>query len=118
MVWHRVASLAILLALTACAPKAEEAAPQDTDPVVAQLKEAVAADSTDWQAHVRLSEELRRNERYEEAAQAAEKAFLLAPTPGTEARLNMAKVFAASEQSASAINLVKEVERKKRDGYF
>ncbi len=112
---HRVA-LALLLGLAACAGQQEETTPQDADSVIAELKQAVAADSTNWQAHVRLSGELRRKDRHEEAAQAAEKAFLLAPAPGTEARLEMAKVFAAADESASAINLVKEVEKKKRAG--
>jgi lipopolysaccharide biosynthesis regulator YciM len=63
-----------------------------------------------------LSEELRRKDRKEAAAQSAQKAFMLAPSPATEARLNMAKVYAAADRSASAINLVKEVEKKKREG--
>jgi tetratricopeptide (TPR) repeat protein len=115
MITMRSASSLLVLALIACAPKTEEA-PQDTDAAIAQLQAAVAADSTNWQAHVRLSEELRRKQRMEEAAQSAEKAFLLAPSPATEARLNMAKVYAAADRSASAINLVKEVEKKKRAG--
>ena len=111
----RNAALITLLVLTSCAPK-EEAAPQDADAEIAQLKEAVAADTMRWQAHVNLSAALRRKERYDEAAQAASKAFMIAPSPGTDARLEMAKVFAASERSASAINVVKEVEKKKREG--
>jgi tetratricopeptide (TPR) repeat protein len=112
---RRSAPLLVLLAALACSPQAEEEqASQDSDPQIAQLKAAADADTTNWEALVRLSEELRRKERYEEAAQTAEKAFLLAPSPGTDARLNMAKVFAAADQSASAINLVKEIERKKR----
>jgi tetratricopeptide (TPR) repeat protein len=113
---RRIAGLFLLTTLIACAPKAEEEAPPDTDATVAQLKQAVAADSANWEAHVRLSDELRRKNRLEEAAQAADKAFMLAPSPATEARLNMAKVYAAADRSASAINLVKEVEQKKRDG--
>jgi tetratricopeptide (TPR) repeat protein len=104
----------ILLLTTACAPKQEEPA-KDTDPVIEQLKDAAAADTTDWQAQVRLSAELRRKNRLEEASEAAQKAFMIAPSPGTEARLEMAKVFAASDRSMAAINLVKEVEKKKRD---
>lgn len=115
MFLHRLAGLSLLVTLTACAPKAEEP-PQDTDSTIAQLKAAAAADTTDWQAQLRLSDELRRKNRLEEAAQAADKAFMLAPSPGTEARLNMAKVYAAADRSASAINLVKEVEKKKREG--
>ena len=113
---YRAASLALMVALAACTPAQEEAAPEDTDPAITQLKQAVAADTTDWQAHARLAAELRRKERHEEAAQVAEKAFMLAPSPGTEARLEMAKVYAAADRSASAINLVKEVEKKKREG--
>lgn len=116
MVRRRFASLTLALLLAGCAAPDEEAAPQDTDAVVSQLKAAVAADTTDWQAQVRLAAELRRKQRHEEAAQAAEKAFMLAPSPATEARLEMAKVYAAAERSASAINLVKEVEKKKREG--
>ncbi len=115
MLMRRLASCALFCAITACTPAPEET-PQDTDPAIAQLQAATTADSMNWQAHVRLSEELRRKGRMEEAAQSAEQAFMLAPSPGTEARLNMAKVYAAAERSASAINLVKEVEKKKREG--
>jgi lipopolysaccharide biosynthesis regulator YciM len=110
-----IAKLAILLLAAACATEQEEA-PQDTDTEIAELKAAAAADTTDWQAHVRLSEGLRRKKRLEEASEAAQRAFMLAPSPGTEARLEMAKVFAASDRSMAAINLVKEVEKKKREG--
>ena len=112
----QIAKVAMLLLLAACAPKAEEAPPQDTDPEIAQLKSATAADTTDWQAQIRLSAALRRKNRLEEASEAAQKAFMIAPSPGTEARLEMAKVFAASDRSMAAINLVKEVEKKKREG--
>ena len=113
---RRFAPWLALLTVLACSPQAEEAqTAQDSDPEIAQLKAAADADTTNWEAAVRLSEGLRRKERYEEAAQAAQKAYMLAPSPGTEARLNMAKVFAAADQSASAINLVKEIERKKRE---
>jgi lipopolysaccharide biosynthesis regulator YciM len=109
--------LALALLLASCTAETEqEQAAQDTIPEVAQLKAAAAADTTDWQVQVRLSEALRRNKRHDEAAEAAQKAFMLAPSPGTEARLEMAKVFAASDRSMAAINLVKEVERKKRAG--
>ena len=116
MIARRTATFAVAVLLAACAPKTEETAAQDADPAIAQLQQAVAADSNSWQAHVNLAGELRRKNRHEEAAQAAEKAFMLAPSPGTEARLEMAKVYAAAEQPASAINLVKEVEKKKREG--
>jgi lipopolysaccharide biosynthesis regulator YciM len=89
---------------------------QDTIPAIAQLQQQVAADSMNWQKHVELSAQLRRHARVEEASVAAQRAYMLAPEPGTEARLEMAKVFAAAEQPASAINLVKEVEKKKREG--
>lgn len=112
---RRFARYLALSLLVACAPK-DEPAPQDTDPSIAQLKQALAADTTNWEAHMRLSDELRRKNRMEEAAQFAQQAFMLAPSPGTEARLNMAKVYAAADRSASAINIVKEVEKKKRDG--
>ena len=114
MMKRRLAAIFALTFFVACAPK-EEPAPQDTDPAIAQLKQAIAADSTNWETHVRLSEELRRKNRMEEAAQAAQQAFMVAPSPGTEARLNMAKVYAAADRSASAINIVKEVEKKKRE---
>ena len=109
------AVFAFALTAAACAPKAEDA-PKDTDPAIAQLKAAVAADTMNWQAHATLAAELRRKDRLEEAAEAANKAFMLAPAPATEARLEMAKVYAAADRSASAINLVKEVEKKKREG--
>jgi lipopolysaccharide biosynthesis regulator YciM len=114
---HRVVTFAILLALPGCAAQDQETATaQDTIPAIAQLKQEIAADSMNWQKHVQLSAELRRNQRTEEASVAAQRAYMLAPSPGTEARLEMAKVFAAAEQPASAINLVKEVEKKKREG--
>ena len=114
---YRAVALGILLCLPGCAAQDREtAAAQDTDPAIAQLKQQVAADSMNWEKHVELSAQLRRKERVEEASVAAQRAYMLAPEPGTEARLEMAKVFAAAEQSASAINLVKEVEKKKRDG--
>lgn len=116
MIARRTATFAVAVLVAACTPKTEETAAQDADPAIAQLEQAIAADSTNWQAHVNLAAELRRKNRHEEAAQAAEKAFMLAPSPGTEARLEMAKVYAAAEQPASAINLVKEVEKKKREG--
>src|SRR5918994_1640572 len=103
MISRRIAGYFALSLILACAPK-EEAAPADTDPAIAELKQAVAADSMNWETHARLSDELRRKNRMEEAAQAAQKAFMVAPSPGTEARLNMAKVFAAADKSASAIN--------------
>jgi tetratricopeptide (TPR) repeat protein len=114
MISRRIAGYLALSLIIACTPK-EEAAPADTDPAIAELERAVAADSTNWETYARLSDELRRKNRMEEAAQAAQKAFMVAPSPGTEARLNMAKVYAAADQSASAINIVKEVEKKKRD---
>ena len=115
---HRSRFVLLALMLLASCQPAEEAAevPPDTDPVIAQLKAAAAADTTDWQAQVRLSAELRRKQRLEEAGQAANRAFMIAPGNATEARLEMAKVYAAADRSASAINLVKEVEKKKREG--
>jgi tetratricopeptide (TPR) repeat protein len=114
MISRRITVYLALSLTLACAPK-EDAAPPDTDPAIAELKQAVAADSMSWETHARLSDELRRKNRMEEAAQAAQKAFMVAPSPGTEARLTMAKVYAAADKSASAINIVKEVEKKKRD---
>lgn len=116
MVRAKLAKVAIVLCAAACAADKEAEVPQDADTEVAQLKAATTADTTDWQAQVRLSEALRRKNRLEEASQAAQRAFMIAPSPGTEARLEMAKVFAASDRSMAAINLVKEVEKKKRDG--
>jgi lipopolysaccharide biosynthesis regulator YciM len=115
---YRAVALGILLCLPGCAAQDQEAASttQDTIPAIAQLKQQVAADSMNWQKHVELSAQLRRNHRAEEASVAAQRAYMLAPEPGIEARLEMAKVFAAAEQTASAINLVKEVEKKKREG--
>lgn len=111
-VW-RIGSAALLLC--ACAA-AEETTTKDADPEVAALQEQIAKDTANWQLHARLAAELRHEDRLEEAAQAAEKAFLLAPSPGTEARLEMAKVYAAADRSAAAINLVKDAEKKKRAG--
>lgn len=110
---YRVGALALLLG--ACAP-AEKEAPKDADPVVAALQERIAQDTTNWELYTQLSAELRRKQRLEEAAQAANKAFQLAPSPGIEARLEMAKVHAAAERPAAAINLVKDAEKQKREG--
>jgi hypothetical protein len=103
------------LLLCACA-RAEENQPEDTDPVVAGIQEQIAADSANWQLHAQLAGELRRKNRVAEAGVAAEKAFALAPAPGIEARLEMAKVHAAADRSASAINVVKDAEKRKRTG--
>ena len=116
MLRAKLAKVAIVLCAAACAADKEAEVTQDTDTEVAQLKAATTADTTDWQAQVRLSQALRRKNRLEEASQAAQRAFMIAPSPGTEARLEMAKVFAASDRSMAAINLVKEVEKKKREG--
>jgi tetratricopeptide (TPR) repeat protein len=105
--------VAVLL-LCACAA-ADESTPKDADPEVAAIQARIETDTANWQHYVSLSSELRHKDRLEEAAQAAEKAFQLAPSPGFEARLEMAKVYAAADRSASAINLVKDAEKKKRD---
>lgn len=90
-------------------------ATRDSDAVVAAIQDSIAQDSSNWVLHSHLADELRVKNRLDEAAAAAEKAWMLAPSPGTEARLVMAKVYAATEgKSASAINLVKEIENKKR----
>ena len=114
MLRSRIVCLALVLA--ACATQDAPEPPQEADPAIAQAMAAAAADTTSWQAQVNLSAELRRKGRHEEAAQAANKAFMLAPGEATEARLEMAKVYAAADRSASAINLVKEIEKKKREG--
>lgn len=106
---------ALALALCACAPAQKEEL-KDTDPVIASLQERIKQDTANWELYTQLSAELRRKQRLEEAAQAANKAFQLAPSPGIEARLEMAKVHAAAERSAAAINLVKEAEKQKREG--
>ena len=115
---YRAVALGILLISSGCVAQDEGSANAQADsiPEIAQLKQAVAADSMNWEKHMQLSAELRRRNRVEEASVAAQQAYMLAPEPGTEARLEMAKVFAAAEQPASAINLVKEVEKKKREG--
>lgn len=111
----RVLLLAVLCSACSAADKAETA--QDSDPVVAALQDSIAKDSTNWQLRSHLASELRHKNRLEEAQAAAEKSFELAPSPATDARLEMAKVYAAvPDRSAAAINLVKEVEKKKRDG--
>ena len=111
--FHPQYSLAVLL-LCAC-DTGEKAAPKDADPVVAGIQDQITQDSMNWQLQGQLADELRRKNRHEEAAQAASKAFELAPSPGTEARLVLAKVYAAADRSAAAINLVKEAEKRKRD---
>ncbi|MGQ0814318.1 MAG: hypothetical protein ACT4O1_07610 [Gemmatimonadota bacterium] len=101
--------------LCACAA-ADETEPKDADPAVAALQEQIEADSANWRLHAQLAAELRHRNRLEAAAQAAENAFRLAPSPGIEARLEMAKVYAAADRSAAAINLVKDAEKQKRAG--
>jgi lipopolysaccharide biosynthesis regulator YciM len=103
------------LLLCACA-RADESQPADADPVIAGMQEQIAADTSNWLLHAQLAAELRRKDRLAEAGVAAEKAFAMAPAPGIEARLEMAKVHAAAERSASAINLVKDAEKRKRAG--
>ena len=103
------------LLLFACAA-ADEPQPIDADPVVAGIQEQIAADSANWQLQAQLAGELRRKDRLAEAGVAAERAFALAPEPGIEARLEMAKVHAAADRSASAINVVKDAEKRKRAG--
>lgn len=103
------------LVLCACAA-AEDAKPEDSDPAVAAIRQQIAADSTNWQLYAKLATELRHKKRFEEAGAAAEKAFELAPSPGIEARLELAKVYAAEDRSAAAINLVKDAEKRKREG--
>jgi tetratricopeptide (TPR) repeat protein len=106
-------ALAVLL-LCACG-SADKAKPKDADPVVAGIQDQIEKDSMNWQLHAQLANELRRKNRLEEAAQAASKAFEVAPAPGTEARLELAKVYAAADRSAAAINLVKDAEKRKRE---
>jgi tetratricopeptide (TPR) repeat protein len=103
-----------VLMLCGCAA-ADEPTPKDADPAIAAIQTQIEVDTANWQHYVALSSELRHKNRLEEAAQAAEQAFRLAPSPGFEARLEMAKVYAAADRSASAINLVKDAEKKKRD---
>ena len=112
--FHPHYPLAVLL-LCACSAS-ENSQTKDADPVVAGIQEQIALDSMNWQLHAQLANELRRKNRLEEAAQAASKAFEVAPSPGTEARLVLAKVYAvAPDRSAAAINLVKDAEKRKRD---
>lgn len=108
--------LVAALLLGACAEDKAAEKPKDVDPDVAAIKDRIAADSMDWRLRVQLAEELRRKNRLEDAGNAAEKAFQLAPSPAIEARLVMAKVYAAADRSAAAINLVKDAERQKRAG--
>lgn len=107
---------AVLLLCAACAASEKET-PKDADPAIAAAQESIARDTANWELHAALADELRRKNRLEEAAQAAEKAFQLAPSPAINARLTMAKVYAAVEgRSAAAINLVKDAEKQKRAG--
>jgi lipopolysaccharide biosynthesis regulator YciM len=101
--------------LAACAKPAPPVA-RDKDPDVAALQDAVAKDTMNWQSYVKLADELRRKHRLDEAEQAAQKGFQLAPGDAAEARLEMAKVYAAADRSAAAINVVKETEKKKQAG--
>lgn len=113
----RLSSRLVIAALfCACAGEKKVEKAKDADPAVTALKERIASDSTNWQLDAQLAEELRRTNRLDEAAIAAEKAFQLAPSPAIEARLVMAKVYAAADRSAAAINLVKEAEKQKKVG--
>jgi tetratricopeptide (TPR) repeat protein len=107
--------VAATLMICACAG-ADKAKPKDSDPAVAAIQDSIANDTTNWQLHANLATQLRRKNRLEEAAVAAEKAFQLAPSPGIEARLELAKVYAAADRNAAAINLVKDAEKRKKAG--
>lgn len=108
--------LVTALLLAACAASDKKAdAPKDSDAVVAAIQDSIAKDTTNWELQAHLADELRVKNRLPEATIAAEKAFMLAPSPGTDARLVMAKVYAATEgKSDGAINIVKDLENKKR----
>ena len=106
------------LLLCACAgPDKAPAPPQrDVDPTIAVLHDSIRADSTNWRLYMTLADQLRHKGRLDEASQAADAAFMLAPSPGNDARLEIAKVHAAANRPAAAINLVKEVEKKRAAG--
>jgi hypothetical protein len=112
---HQQVSIFATLLLCACS-KAEPPVLADSDAAVAALKAEVAKDSTNWTPHLKLATELRHKKRLEEAAQEAAKAFELQPAPAIESRFEMAKAHAAADRSASAINIVKDAEKKKMAG--
>lgn len=109
---QRGLNVAVLL-LAACAAADKPAPQRDSDPTIAALQDQISKDTSNWQLHAQLSSELRRKNRYDEAMVAANKAFMLAPAPSVDAQLEVAKVHAAADRPASAINIVKSVEKKR-----
>jgi hypothetical protein len=104
------------LLLFGCAAPKQEPPKRDADPTIAAIQDAISKDTTNWQLSLNLASELRRKNRYPEAQKAATKAFMLEPSPSVTSKLEMAKIHAAADEPASAINLVKEVEGKKKLG--
>ena len=112
-VYHAV--LGSLLLFGCAAPK-QEPPKRDADPAIASIQDSISKDTANWQLALNLASELRRKSRYPEAQKAASKAFMLEPSPATTSKLEIAKIHAAADEPASAINLVKEVEAKKKLG--
>ena len=110
----RVYQAAALVGFLLCGCTPSQKQPQrDADPAIANLRDQIAKDTTNWQLQVELAAQLRHKDRFAEAESAASKAFMLEPSPGNASRLEMAKIRAAADQPAAAINLVKEIEKKK-----
>ncbi len=111
-------SLAVgTLLLAACSPAKKEAPPKrDPDPVIAATWDSLSKDTTNWQMYDVLADQLRHRKRYDEAQRAAEKAFMLEPSPAFNSQLEMAKVHAAANRGLAAINLIKGIEKKKAEG--
>ncbi|HEX6558026.1 MAG TPA: hypothetical protein VF021_01145 [Longimicrobiales bacterium] len=110
--FQRGLTIAALL-LAACGGTDKPAPQGDADPAIAALNDSISKDTSNWQLQANLANTLRHKNRVDEAMAAAQKAFMLAPAPAVEAQLVMAKVHAAAERPASAINIVKSIEKKR-----
>ena len=109
-------ALLVAALFSACATSDKPEVKRDPNPAVAGIQDEIAKDTANWQLHLKLAQELRHQNRLPEAETAAQKAFLLEPSPSITSRLEMAKIYAAADRSASAINLVKEAEKSKASG--
>ena len=102
----RALALALPLASVACSGSGENASGDAAADSVAQTPQTLIAQS----------EKLRAEGKFKEAKDAAIQAFTLAREgPRVAERIELAKVFGAAGESASAINEIKSLETEKRE---
>lgn len=100
-------AVALPLAAVACSGTDEKASGNAAADSVVQTPQSLIAQS----------EKLRAERKFKEAKDAAIQAFTLAREgPRVAERIELAKVFGAAGESASAINEIKSLENEKRDG--